>query len=276
MTLAVARPISAVPTRTHVEPCLTATSRSPDIPADRPVACGWLRMYPAVFDGQPRERLIRIGAQRRDAHQAEQGQSRRRRPPERTDASTAGGIVDVDTAARDVAVEADLDVDAAADRSARRRRSARAAARSKRRHHPGGAHRMHRMRPARRSIGPCCAGSDRPCASAIPRAAASGTSAATAATFADASCSRDSPKARQPRLDKMATSVAGKNFVMGSSSISVALRPTASAARANRVTQLCQSGHQCDFDGACEPLCAPVIPSTPPMRVGRSARPGGG
>src|ERR1700761_3382754 len=56
----------------------------------------------------------------------------------------------------------------------------------------------------------------------------------TSVTFADASWSRDSPTARQPNRDKIATSVAGKNLVTGRSSISVTLRPAASAATASR------------------------------------------
>ena len=63
-----------------------------------------------MFGLQPRERIVGIGTQRRDAHQADELQR-------------LGGLhlgaqfidqvraPDVDSAARDVAVEADLDVD---------------------------------------------------------------------------------------------------------------------------------------------------------------------
>ena len=67
--------------------------------------------HPAVFLGEPRERRIRIGLQRWDTHHPEQGQSRRAGHLI-AQCVDAGGIVDVDPAARNVAVQAELDINA--------------------------------------------------------------------------------------------------------------------------------------------------------------------
>ena len=229
-------PNSAVPTRTHVEPCLTAISKSFDMPADKPTAFGCDSSTRRVLRLQPVKGLLGVPVQRRDAHQPDQFQASRLLDLQRKPRSTAPGVVDVDAAARHVAVETDLDVDPQRVLAAGRRpapppppdraRPPTASCRSSARYAPTG--------PA---TGPCCAESGRPYASACPASRPAGkrlTTGRVRLPSAEASCSRDSPTDRQPNRDKIATSVAGKNLVIGSSSISPTLRPAASAAAASR------------------------------------------
>ena len=187
-------PNNAVPTRTHVEPCLTAPRGRWTSPPTVRGAAG--RPVPAGARPANARRPRRVGIQRRDAHQPDELQALARTAPgaEFVDQVRAA---DVDPAPRDVAVEADLDVDpqrlgpppsaSARPRPGPARRS------------PWRCRRSARRRPSPRSTAPCCAGSGRPCAS-------ESADRARGIAFGDlaaASCSRDSPKAGQPKRDKI-------------------------------------------------------------------------
>ena len=98
---------------------------------------------------------------------------------------------------------------------------------------------------------------------------------ASSAIFADASCSRDSPTDRQPNRDKIATSVAGKNFVIGKSSISPTLRADASAAIASRDRTAANACVNSDSRSRwLPPFSRAGAPATTALTPSRRARPG--
>ena len=242
-------PNSAVPTRTHVEPCFTADfqvaghpCRQPEAPADsRAVPAGVRRQaartrhrdrHPAAGCPSARE-FQRRGRLHLGAQFVDRSGRPMSTPPRETSPSRLIWMYTRSGSDRPPSASARPDARSSAVTTlALSTECARV--------------------PSRRSTGPCCAESGRPCAS---------ESAGRARRNCIRPISRPllvraiRQKHDNPDRDKIRTSVAGKNFVTGSNSISALLRPAASAARASRsrtwVSALANS-----ISRACVPLCA--------------------
>ena len=183
--------------------------------------------HPLVLRCKPRKSFARVGIQRRNTHQPDQLQRSAAATSSHSSSTNCGRRAS--TPPR-VGSPSRLTCTYTRSRCARHPHRAPRRRRGRAQRPAAGCRPNERRRPTAPVTGPCFAGSVRPCASARIRLSV-----------------LPPPRIWRPLLvhgirrkngsricDKIATSVAGKNFVMGSSSISPALRPAASAASSIR------------------------------------------
>ena len=205
----------AVPTRTHVDPCATASSRSPVIPADN-------SSRPDGPEQQAWPRCGKVGERASAASEPSGGTAINPasvNPCRVLDQSCQLARASRSTPPRwHVSVETDLEEHVELDCYRRSALDCSAPPPSRAHSRAGCCRRNELIAPTRRRISLCFAASVRSCASERRLRT-------IAATFADASCSRDSPNSRHPISCRMATSLTGKNFVTGNSATSAGDRP---------------------------------------------------